>query len=51
VPSTHKPSIVKYQNGLLQIDLNGFEKVKAVSVGEIREFKIEGNKMLVRIGL
>jgi hypothetical protein len=47
----NKPPFVNYQNGLLQIDLNGFEKVKAIPVGEIREFKIEDNKMLVRIGL
>lgn len=47
----NKQPFVNYENELLQIDLNGFEKVKAIPIGQIQDFKIEEDKMWVRIGL
>lgn len=47
----NKPPYVNFENDLLHINLNGYEKVRAIPVGQIVDFKIEDDKMWVRIGL
>lgn len=47
----NKLPFANYENELLQIDLNTFETVKKFPIGQIRDFKIEDDKMWVKIGL
>ncbi|MDT0160657.1 hypothetical protein [Bacillus sp. AG4(2022)] len=47
----NNPPYVNFENDLLHINLNGFEKVRAIPVGQILDFKIEDDKMWVRLGL
>lgn len=37
----HKPPVVTYDERVIQIDLNAFDKVKAIPIGHIKEIAIQ----------
>lgn len=47
----HKPPVVTYDERVIQIDLNAFDKVKAIPIGHIKEIAIQNEQFIVSIGL
>ena len=47
----HKPPVVTYDERVIQIDLNAFDKVKAIPIGYIKEIAIQDEQFIVSIGL
>lgn len=47
----HKPPVVTYDERMIQIDLNAFDKVKAIPIGHIKEIAIQDEQFIVSIGL
>lgn len=47
----HKPPVVTYDERVIQIDLNAFDKVKAIPIGHIKEIAIQDEQFIVSIGL
>lgn len=47
----HKPPVVTYDERMIQIDLNAFDKVKAIPIGNIKKFAIQDKQFIVSIGL
>lgn len=47
----HKPPVVTYDERMIQIDLNVFDKVKAIPIGHIKEIAIQDEQFIVSIGL
>lgn len=47
----HKPPFVTYDERVIQIDLNAFDKVKAIPIGYIKEIAIQDEQFIVSIGL
>lgn len=40
-----------YDERMIQIDLNAFDKVKAIPIGNIKKFAIQDKQFIVSIGL
>lgn len=47
----HKPPVVTYDERVIQINLNAFDKVKAIPIGHIKEIAIQDEQFIVSIGL
>lgn len=47
----HKPPVVTYDERVIQIDLNAFDKVKAIPIGNIKKIAIQDEQFIVSIGL
>lgn len=47
----HKPPVLTYDKRVIQIDLNAFDKVKAIPIGHIKEIAIHDEQFIVSIGL
>jgi hypothetical protein len=47
----NKSSALRYRNGILSIDFNKIDKVRAMPIGNIKKVEIRENKLRVGIGL
>ncbi|MFC7395479.1 hypothetical protein [Scopulibacillus cellulosilyticus] len=45
------PPGMSYKEGIISFDLNQFDKVRAIPVGNIQSFEIKNQKLWVKIGL
>lgn len=46
-----KPPVITYDERMIQMDLNAFDKVKAIPIGHIKEIAIQDEQFIVSIGL
>ena len=46
-----KPPVITYDERMIQIDLNAFDKVKAIPIGNIKKIAIQDEQFIVSIGL
>lgn len=47
----NKPPLLTYIKGNMKLDLNGVEKIRAISIGNIQSFEIKDRKLWVKIGI
>ncbi|UOO43806.1 hypothetical protein I0292_26525 (plasmid) [Priestia megaterium] len=47
----NKPPYLTYTKGSMTLDLNQVKRVNSIPVGTIQSFKMENNKLLVKIGI
>ncbi|QFT87696.1 hypothetical protein FIU87_03440 [Bacillus sp. THAF10] len=47
----NKPPYVQYENKIIQLNLDGFEKIKSIPVGKVQKLRIEKNKIWVTLGV
>lgn len=46
-----RPPVITYDNRLISVDLNAIDIVKKLPVGNVKQFEVEDNKIMVEIGL
>lgn len=46
-----KPPVITYDERMIQMDLNAFDKVKAIPIGNIKKIAIQDEQFIVSIGL
>jgi hypothetical protein len=47
----NRPPFLSYEDDILKINLDGVEKVRAVRVGNIKDFEIRSGKLWVKVGV
>lgn len=47
----NRPPFLNYKKNIIMIDLNCINKIRDIPVGNVKEFKVNGDKLWVKLGL